>query len=91
MSIEYGLQLPRLGPESDEPIEVDGLTDFYASPHQLVEYAGMLALSCDREQKEYLNTWFVSGHTIDVGSALVVRLKGMFSCELVKGLFRKLK
>lgn len=91
MAVEYGLKVPRLGPESDKLIEINGQSNFYATPHELVEYAGILNLSCNMESSEYLNSWSVTGHTIDVGNALVVRLKGLFTCNLVKLLFKKLR
>lgn len=91
MNLEYGLKMPRLAAESDELVEIDGQRKFYASPHELVEYAGMVALSCNREPVEYLNTWSFEGHTVDVGSVLCVRLTGLFSCNLIKMLFRKLR
>lgn len=89
--IEYSLKMPRLGPESDDLVEVEGESEFFATPHELAEYAGMLALSCNMEQTEYLNTWSFSGHTIEVGNALIIQLKGLFSCNLVKMLFKKLR
>lgn len=89
--LEYGLQMPKLGPESDDLVEINGQSKFYASPHELVEYAGLLALSCHLEPTEYLNTCSFKGHTVEVGSALTLRLKGLFSCNLVKMLFRKLR
>lgn len=90
-SIEYGLKIPMLGPESDELVEVNGTSNFFATPHELAEYAGMLALGCRLEQVEYLNTWSFSGHSMEVGNALIIRLKGLFSCDLIKMLFRKLQ
>lgn len=90
-SLEYGLKMPKLAAETDDLIEINGENNFYANPHELVEYAGMLALSCNFESTEYLNTWSFAGHSVDVGSALVVRLKGLFSCNLVKTLFKKLR
>lgn len=90
-NLEYGLQMPILGPETDDLIEVNGQCKFFATPHELVEYAGMLALSCNLEPTEYLNTWSFTGHTVEVGSALTIQLKGFFSCDLIKTLFRKLR
>lgn len=89
--LEYGLQMPKLGPESDDLVDINGQSNFYASPHELVEYAGVLALSCNLEPTEYLNTWSFKGHTVEVGSALTLQLKGLFSCNLIKTLFRKLR
>lgn len=91
LKIEYGLEVPRLGPESDDPIEIDGQSNFYATPHELAEYAGLLALSCDRKASEYLSSWAFKGHTTEVGYALVIRLKGMFTCEMVGALYEKLR
>lgn len=90
-SVEYGLNVPILGPDSDELVELNGKSEFYVSPDELVEYAGMLAMSCNLESTEYLNTWSITGHTVAVGNAFVVRLKGMFTCNLVKLLFKKLR
>lgn len=91
MNLEYGLKMPKLAAENDELVDADGQSKFYANPHELVEYAGLLALSCNRDPIEYLNTWSFSGHTVDVGSALCVRLTGLFTCNLIKMLFRKLR
>lgn len=88
---EYSLKVPRLGPNSEDLIEINGVSKFLATPHELVEYAGMLALSCNMQTSDYLNTWSFSGHTIDVGNALVFRLKGLFTCNLIKALFRKFR
>lgn len=88
---EYGLQMPLLGPNTDDLIEIDGNSKFYASEHELVEYVGMLALSCNFESSEFLNSWKFTGHCIEVGNALVIRLRGMFTSEFVKILFRKIK
>ncbi|XP_031627936.1 ribonuclease P protein subunit p40 isoform X2 [Contarinia nasturtii] len=90
-SVEYGLKVPILGSETDELVDLNGQSKFYASPDELVEYAGMLALSCNLESSEYLNTWSFTGHTVAVGNAFVVRLKGLFTCNLVKMLFKKLR
>ena len=90
-SLEYGLKMPTMGPESDDLVVLNGKSNFYATPHELIEYAGMLALSCELESSEYLNTWSFSGHTVEVGSALVIRLKGLFTCNLIKMLFKKLR
>lgn len=88
---EYSLHVPRLGPESDDLVDIHGESKFFATPHELVEYAGMLALSCNTDTSEYLNTWSFSGHTVDVGQALVIRLKGLFTCNLIRALFKRLK
>lgn len=90
-SLEYGLKMPRLGPESNDLVDLNGQSNFYATPHELAEYAGMLALSCNFEPTEYLNTWSFTGHTVEIGSAFVIRLKGLFPCNLVKMLFKKLR
>lgn len=91
MKFEYGLKVPLLGPDADEPVEVEGKSAFYATPQELVEYAGMVALSCDMESSEYLNSYTFTGHSVDVGSALTVKLKGMFSCDLIRMLFKNLR
>lgn len=93
MHLEYGLKMPKLAApmENEQLMEIDGQEKFYANPHELVDYAGMLALSCNRERIEYLNTWSFSGHTVDVGSALCIRLTGLFSCNLIKMLFSTLR
>lgn len=70
---------------------VAGVEKFYATEHELAEYIGMLALSCDMESNEYLSNWKFSGHSMEVGTAVVVRLKGMFNSEFVKVLVKRLK
>lgn len=89
--IAYSLNMPKLGPESDDLVEINDQSKFLATPNELAEYAGLLALSCNMEPTEYLNTWSFSGHTVEVGNALIIQLKGMFSCNLVKMLFKKLR
>lgn len=91
LNIEYGLKMPRLGAESDDPIDVDGESNFYATPHELIEYAGLVALSCNRDKTEYLNSYLFSGHVMEVGYALVIQLKGFFSCDLIRMLFKQLR
>lgn len=88
---QYGLQMPLLGPQTMEPTELEGVERFYATEDELVEYIGMLALSCDLESSEYLSSWKFSGHSTEVGSAVVIRLKGMFTSNFVKVLFKRMK
>lgn len=64
-----------------------GQHKIYASPHEIIEYAGMFALSCNLEPIEYLNTCSFSRHTIDIVNALCVRFSGIFSHNLIKMLF----
>lgn len=88
---QYGLQMPLLGPQLMQPTQIDGHEKFYATEHELVEYIGMLALACDFETIEYLSSWKFTGHSMEVGSAIVIRLKGMFTSDFVKILFKRLK
>lgn len=88
---EYGLQIPLLGPDKDEPTDLNGTVSFYATPHELVEYVGLVTLSCDLDKREYLNSWFFSGHAIGIGSTQVVQLKGMFTREMIDRLFERLR
>lgn len=87
-SLEYGLNIPLLSSTVDK---IDGENLTSATPHELAEYAGMLALGCDLELKEYLNTWSFTGETMEVGSAVIIRLKGLFSCDLIKKIFKNLQ
>lgn len=88
---QYGLRMPLFGPQTPEPAFVDGAEKFYATEHELIEYMGMLALSCDMAPNEYLSSWKFTGHTMEVGSAVVVRLKGMFTSDFMKTLFKQLR
>lgn len=89
-SIEYGLNVPLLGAQTDKPVEVDGNEKFYASEHELIEYVGMLALSCSFETKNFMNSWRCDGHTIEVGYATTLHVSGMFTIDTIKDVFSTL-
>lgn len=84
---EYSLNMPLLG-ENNFMKDVDEL---FATPHELVEYIGMLSMSCSLEQDEYLNSYNCIGNSINVGSAKVIQWNGMFDCLTILQLLDELK
>lgn len=87
---EYRLKIPLLGKDGDKQM-IDGLPKFYATPHEAVEYAGMLALSCSFEKHPFLNSWQFDGLTKEVATAIILRINGFFSCQLIEKLTIALK
>lgn len=84
---EYSLKMPLLG-ENNFIKDVDEL---FATPHELVEYIGMLSLSCSLEQDDYLNSYNCIGKSMNVGSAKVIQWNGMFDCISIIHLLDELK
>lgn len=83
---EYSLNMPLVG-ENDTP----GGNELFATPHELVEYVGMLALSCSLERDDYLNSFHCDGNAMNVGSAKVAQWSGMFDGQTVVQLLDELK
>lgn len=84
---EYSLNMPLIG-ENKFQQNVDEL---FASPHELVEYVGMLSLSCNLERDEYLNSCKYDGNSMNIGSAKVIQWNGMFDCLSIIQLLDELK
>lgn len=88
---EYSLQIPLLGPQLPSPCEVNGKRGFYATEDEIVEYIGMLALSCSRESQPFMSSWQLQAHTLEVGHAVTWRLEGMFPPETLTQILEALK
>lgn len=86
---EYSLNIPQLG--KDVEPAANEIPTFYATPDEIVEYVGMLSLGCNFERHDFLNTWQFSGVTTEVGTALVIRLNGFFTCLMIERLFDSLR
>lgn len=84
---EYSLNMPLLG----ENTPVDNGEKLFATPDELIEYVGMLSLSCNLERDEYLNSFNCDGRSVNVGGAKVIRWNGMFDCHTIVQLLEELK
>lgn len=91
LKTEYGLQVPLLGSQQQNPCKIDGKSNYYATEDELVEYCGMLSLSCNLESQEFLNSWHLDCHKMEVGYAITCRLEGMFTSETIVDLLKELK
>lgn len=89
ISHEYSLNVPQLGIDADE--STNEFPTFFATPHELVEYAGMLTLACNFEQHRFLNSWKCYGKSKEVGSALIIRISGFFGFETIEKLLNILR
>lgn len=72
---EYGLKVPLLNlneQNRDDDKE-------YCSGSELVEYMGMLALSCNTVEEEYLNSYDFCGERVEIGNAKVMHWSGFFT------------
>lgn len=89
---EYSLRMPLLGQdvEAMQMMKAESI-DFFASPHELVEYIGMVSLSCSLDQQEYLNSYVSQGKSVAIGSAKVVHWTGFFTTAVVLSLLTELK
>lgn len=85
---EYSLKMPEIGEDTNEQ-ELSG--NFYASPHEIVEYLGMLTLGCTRDADSYLNSYQCLGRTIEMGQAKVIQWSGMFMCSTILMLLNELR
>lgn len=84
---EYSLNMPLIG---DNKIQ-QNVDELFASPHELVEYVGMLSLSCSLERDAYLNSCKYDGNSMNIGSAKVFKWNGMFDCLSIIQLLDELK
>ncbi|XP_055608071.1 ribonuclease P protein subunit p40-like isoform X2 [Uranotaenia lowii] len=78
---ECSLQVPEFSLRQDEGKE-------YCSGDELIEYMGMLALSCDTDQEEYLNSYDFCGERIETGTAKVIHWKGFFTTVQVESVYQ---
>lgn len=69
----------------------ENVDKLYATPHELVEYVGMLSLSCGLDGDEYLNSYNCDGDAMSVGSANIIQWNGMFDCHSITQLLDELK
>lgn len=89
ISHAYSLKVPLLGTD-DLTVPSNGET-FFATPNELVEYAGMLALDFNFEQHDFLNSYQSYGKSKEIGSALVLRIDGFFSGHTLEKLVASLR
>lgn len=82
---QYSLNVPILG--KDNLVK----NELYATPHELVEYIGMLSLGCNLECDAYLNSYRCNGQTIEIGYAKIVQWNGLFGSDVIVQLFESLK
>lgn len=89
---EYSLHMPLLGQdvEAMQFIKAESI-EFFASPHELVEYIGMVSLSCTLEHQEYLSSYVSQGKSVEIGSAKVIQWRGFFDTSIVGKLLTVLK
>lgn len=89
---EYSLRMPLLGQdvEAMQLTKADSI-EFFASAHELIEYIGMVSLSCTLDQQEYLNSYVSHGKSVEIGSAKVVQWRGFFTTSIVEKLLTALK
>lgn len=89
---EYSLRMPLLGQDVEAMQLIKAETiEFFASPHELVEYIGMVSLSCTLDQQEYVNSYVSQGKSMEIGSAKVVQWRGFFTTSIVERLLAVLK
>ncbi|XP_055533844.1 ribonuclease P protein subunit p40-like isoform X2 [Wyeomyia smithii] len=81
--LEYGLKIPSFSLNENMDQEL-------CSTGELIEYMGMLALSCDTEGDEYLNSYDFCGQRVEVGNAKVLHWKGFFTTAHVRSIFRQI-
>lgn len=89
---EYNLRMPLLGQdvEATQLYKAESI-EFFASPHELVEYIGMVSLSCALDQQEYVNSYVSHGKSVEIGIAKVVQWRGFFATSIVEKLIIELK
>lgn len=90
MTQKYRLNIPLFGKDVDQPA-TGQIPEFYATPHELVDYVGMLALDCSFAKQDCLNTWTIPGKSKHVETAMILKLTGFFTCELITNLMIALK
>ncbi|XP_053694527.1 ribonuclease P protein subunit p40-like isoform X2 [Sabethes cyaneus] len=80
---EYGLKVPvfDLSDQSNQEL---------CSIGELIEYMGMIVLSCSTEEEEYLNSYDFCGQRVEVGNAKIVHWKGFFTAAHVRTVFKKI-
>lgn len=88
---EYSLRMPLLGQDADIQLIKAESIEFFATPHELLEYIGMVSLSCTLDQQEYLNSYVSHGKSVEIGSAKVVQWRGFFPTSIVLKLLTALK
>lgn len=83
---EYGLNVPvfNIGEDDDDGKE-------YCSAGELIEYMGMLALSCNTEEEEYLNSYDFCGERVEIGNAKVMHWNGFFTPEQVEAVHNAMR
>lgn len=74
---EYSLKIPIVETDSE--------------PHEIVEYIGMLSLSCNLDADKYLNSYQQFDETVEIGSARILQWKGMFTGKQIRNLLSELR
>lgn len=87
---EYSLKMPLLGRDEPTPKNED-IVEFYVTPHELIEYIGMLSLECNLVQSDFINSYQCPGRFMEIGSAKVLQFRGFFTYETITQLFSSLK
>ncbi|XP_058444821.1 ribonuclease P protein subunit p40-like isoform X2 [Malaya genurostris] len=80
---EYGLKVPVFS--LTEPHD-----EVYCNASELIEYMGMLALSCDLEEQDYVNSYDFCGERVEVGNAKVMHWRGLFTTVQVQSVYQQL-
>lgn len=65
--------------------------DELCTPNELVEYTGMLALSCPMKNEEFINSYCCPGPYEESNNIRVLNLKGLFTCEFIERLFNEMR
>ncbi|KXJ69691.1 hypothetical protein RP20_CCG026130 [Aedes albopictus] len=63
----------------------------YCSAGELIEYMGMLALSCNTEEEEYLNSYDFCGERVEIGNAKVMHWNGFFTPDQVEAVHNAMR
>lgn len=88
---EYRLKMPEIGKDDNEQQQLCIGKELYASPHEIIEYLGMLTLGCSRDTDSYLNSYQCYGRSIEMGQAKVAKWSGMFMTSTILKLLNELK
>jgi len=102
--LNYLVELKTIGRQTIQHYDVDvpellinleKTTNYYCTPHELIEFAGLLALNCYTNNNDntdnYLNSLKIIGKTKNVSNLRVLKWTGLFSCEDIQALFKQLR
>lgn len=77
---ECGLQVPEFSLGEDVEKE-------FCTGAELVEFMGMVALSCETEEDEYLNSYDFCGERREIGNVKVLHWRGLFTTAQVEAVY----